>query len=356
MLAFGLALEGSAQGVKTKNVVLITTDGVRWQEVFRGVEESLMTKENGGVRDTNALQSRFGRATLEERREALFPFLWGTVAKHGQLFGNVDKGCRVRVTNGRNFSYPGYNELLCGLPDERIVSNSKLPNPNTNVLEWLQLHPAFRGKVCAFVNWEVIPWILNGTRSQIPMWSGFPLPSGALPEIGLPPSVRSTFDRLTPIWKDVVYDGVTSEAALAYVKSNKPRVCYVGFGETDEWAHEGRYDLYLAAAHHVDRFAADLWKYFQSNPAYRDQTTLIVTTDHGRGVSPTRWKSHGAEIEESGFVWVGIVGPDTPPMGERGAMADLTQSQVAATVAAALGEDFRKGVSNAASSLPAFGR
>jgi hypothetical protein len=30
---------------KTENVFLITIDGLRWQEVFRGAEEALMTKE-----------------------------------------------------------------------------------------------------------------------------------------------------------------------------------------------------------------------------------------------------------------------------------------------------------------------
>ncbi|MGI8992391.1 MAG: hypothetical protein ACR2I2_22775, partial [Bryobacteraceae bacterium] len=41
------------------------------------------------------------------------------------------------VTNGLNFSYPGYSETLCGFADPRIKSNDKVPNPNVTVLEWL---------------------------------------------------------------------------------------------------------------------------------------------------------------------------------------------------------------------------
>jgi len=39
----------SGQGLKTKNVILITTDGLRWQEVFTGAEQQLLNKEHGGV-------------------------------------------------------------------------------------------------------------------------------------------------------------------------------------------------------------------------------------------------------------------------------------------------------------------
>ncbi len=343
-----LVATSGAAGIKTKNVVLITSDGVRWQEMFRGAEASLLNKENGGVRDTNTVRSRFWREALEDRRRALFPFLWSKIDRQGQIFGNQDQFSVVRVMNGRNFSYPGYNEFLCGMPDPRIVSNSKLPNPNTNVFEWLNTRRGFQGRVAATVNWEVIPWILNADRSRIPVWSGYPLPPKALPLPSLPLWIEPALDATTPLFKDVILDAYTAEAALHLVKQSKPRALYFAFGETDEWAHEGRYDLYLSAAHNVDRFIARLWTEMQAIPQYRDQTTFVVTTDHGRGVSPTRWKGHGAEIEESGFVWVAVFGPDTPPMGERCRVPELTQGQVASTVAALVGEDFQQASSGAA--------
>ena len=39
------------------------------------------------------------------------------MAKNGQLYGNADAGSEAKVTNGRNFSYPGYNEIFTGLHD-----------------------------------------------------------------------------------------------------------------------------------------------------------------------------------------------------------------------------------------------
>ena len=82
------------------------------------------------------------------------PFMWGTIANKGQIFGNRDAGSFGDVTNGRWFSYPGYSEFLTGHPDDRITSNKPIPNPNVNVLEWLNGRPGFAGKVFACNAWE----------------------------------------------------------------------------------------------------------------------------------------------------------------------------------------------------------
>ena len=89
------------------------------------------------------------RATPEARREVLMPFFWSTIAKEGQLYGNQHKGSIGHVTNGKNFSYPGYSEILCGFSDPRIDSNAKKPNPNVTMPEWLNGKPAFAGRVAA---------------------------------------------------------------------------------------------------------------------------------------------------------------------------------------------------------------
>src|SRR5579864_3066427 len=173
--AFARADESPSR--KTENVVLVTYDGLRWQEVFSGCDETLLNREEGGgVRDVPALKSRFWRDTPEERREALLPFFWKTIAARGQIFGDPAQHCRARVTNGRNFSYPGYNELLAGFADDRIDSNAKKENPNVTVLEWLNRRPGFASRVAAFCSWDTFPWIINHARSGIPInagWSTF---------------------------------------------------------------------------------------------------------------------------------------------------------------------------------------
>ena len=64
--------------------------------------------------------------------------------------------------------------------------------------------------------------------------------------------------------------------ALEYLKKNRPRVLYVMLGETDEWAHGRRYDLYLDAAWRNDRFIQRLWEAAQSLPEYAGRTALLI--------------------------------------------------------------------------------
>lgn len=340
LIAFAISGFAATAPLKTKNVFLITTDGLRWQEVFTGAEELLLNKTNGGVKDVEALKKDFWRATPEERRKALQPFLWSEIATKGQIYGNRAKGSDAHITNTRRFSYPGYSEFLTGAADARIDSNNKIPNPNTNVFEWLNLRPGFQGKVAAVVNWDVIPWILNTERSRLPIWTGFPLSPNAPVLI----KVSAELDRLvadtTTLWSGMIMDSFTFHAALDYVKKEQLRAFYVAFGETDEWAHDGRYDLTLRSAHNVDRFIQGLWQTVQSLPAYRDKTTFIIATDHGRGDGPQNWRHHNKDVEGAENIWIAVIGPDTPPLGERKNCAPVTQSQIAATIAAFLGENY----------------
>ena len=77
-------LAGAAFAQKTHNVVLIVSDGLRWQEVFTGADPVLLDAKNGGSWEhEDALRKKYWREDVNERRKLLFPFLWGTVAKEG---------------------------------------------------------------------------------------------------------------------------------------------------------------------------------------------------------------------------------------------------------------------------------
>ena len=323
----------------TRNVVLVTTDGLRWQEVFRGADDSLLNKKDGGVADPDALRRAFWRETPEARREALLPFLWTTVARQGQVFGNRDKKSLAHVTNGKNFSYPGYNELFTGSPDPRIDSNEKRPNPNVSVLEWLHRKPAFRGEVAAVASWDLFPFILNVERSGLTVNAGW-MPFGGPSLTESQALLNRLMGRSVRDWENSRNDVLTFQVALEHLRRDTPRVFYVGFGDTDEYAHGGRYDQYLRAAHDADAALKTLWDELQAHPQYRGTTTLIVTTDHGRGDPPQGWRSHGEKVEGSEAIWLAVLGPDTPALGERSETGAVTQAQVAATLAALLGEDY----------------
>jgi hypothetical protein len=324
---------------KTQNVIFVMTDGYRWQELFRGADPALLNKENGGVADAAALKKSFWRDTPQARREALMPFLWSVVAKQGQIYGNRGLGSDAYVTNGLNFSYPGYNETLCGFPDPRINSNDKTLNPNVSVLEWLAKKPAFHGKIAAFGAWDAFPFILNVPRSGLLVNAGY----AALTAIPLTPQLQllNALKAEGPrVWDEEPFDSITFHTALEYLKAAKPRVLYLSFDETDEWAHAGNYTEYLNAAHRVDGYLKALWDFVQSDPQYRGQTTLIFSPDHGRGEAPVEWKNHGEKNPDSKYIWMAFLGPDTSALGERSKVGSVTQNQIAATVAAFLGEDY----------------
>ncbi len=325
--------------LKTSHVLLITTDGFRWQELFTGAEEALLAQTNSGMKNVELLRRQFGRETPEARREALLPFFWSTIARQGQLWGNTNRGSVVRVANTFKFSYPGYNELLTGLADPRIDSNDKKPNPNTNVLEWLGTRRAFPNRCAAFASWDVFPYILNRDRNQLHVRAGIePIAVGKLtPRQEL---LNTLIAETTPLWDGLLHDSFTFQGALDYFKAHRPRLLYVALDETDDWAHDGRYDRYLQAAHRADDYVRQLWELAQSLPDYRDKTTLLITTDHGRGSGLKGWREHGKETAGAEYIWLAALGPDTPALGERSDTDPIWQKQMAATVAGLLGEDY----------------
>jgi hypothetical protein len=352
--AIGVLMLAGAAGAlagKTQNVVLIVSDGLRWQEVFTGADPSLLNDKAGGSWMGEAeLRKRYWRENVDERRALLFPFLWGTVAKKGQIYGNQLKGSVAHVTNGKAFSYPGYNEMSTGYPNDAIDSNEFGPNPNASVFEWLNKTDEFRGRVAIYGTWNVYDNIFNKQRSGLVMQTGWTLPHKAH-ETPRDLLLHELYDTTTHFDEEDVDNSLLQIALVDYVRKGRARVLFVGYGETDNWAHQGRYDLVLDSAHRTDYFIHQLWDTMQAMPQYRGTTTFIITTDHGRGSGLTEWKEHGVEEKGSENVWIAVIGPDTAPQGERANVAPVTQAQIAATVAALVGRDYRHDVPMAAPAI-----
>ncbi len=341
LLGCALLLATPAMAGETRNVVLIVLDGVRWQEVFSGADPLLLNKEAGGSwQDVELLKKDYWREQPRERRQLLMPFLWSTVASQGQILGNLQLGSSARLTNGLAFSYPGYNEMASGVPDPRIDRNSYGPNPNRTVFEWLNGLPGLAGQVEIYADWRMFGDIFNAARSHLPVRAGATLVDAA-DKSARGQLLRELYQRTTRLDGEDPFDSFLYEVVKDRLRDHRPRVLFVGFGDTDNWAHAGRYDALLETIHNVDYFIGRLWAQMQAIPQYRGKTTFIITTDHGRGSGPVDWKEHGVEQKGSENVWIAVLGPDTPAFGERRDSAPVTQAQIAATVAALLGRDYR---------------
>lgn len=323
-----------------ENLILVTLDGVRWQEVFGGVDMALIEDERF-TNEPEFLTQTYWREQRSERRRALFPFLSSAIEDQGTLIGDRDQESYIEVTNHRWFSYPGYNEILTGKADPRIDSNEKIWNRNVTILETLNELDEFHDSVFAFGSWDVFPYIINSQRSGVPVNAGFATASNAA-------SAESQFlNELSAeaprLWSTVRMDFLTNGYAMDALKSHNPRVIYIAYGETDDFAHDGNYDRYIDAAHRTDLMLSRLWQWVQSTPSYRDRTTLIITTDHGRGSTPDSWKGHSnaairntQDVEsapdgsqESNEIWLAAIGPCIKSAGL--VKGHWKQSQIAAT-------------------------
>lgn len=348
--AISLGLSSRAQAPsthKTQNVIVVMMDGMRWQEVFHGADLNLIKIPGPkwfGNPDELAAQAekQYGRSTPAERRQVLMPFLWSVVAAQGQIFGNRDLGSDSHVINGLNFSYPGYAETLTGIADPRVNSNDNVPDPNQTVFAWLNAKLEFAGKVAAFGAWGTFNGIFDKQHCGFLVNAGYdPLTEiPATPELTLLNDLKAESARL---WSDEPFDPLPFHTAIEYIKTKKPRVLFIGLGETDDWAHAGSYPEYLTAAHLNDSYIGRLWQLVQSMPQYQDRTTLIILPDHGRGVGE-QWTTHGEKVPASKETWMAFLGPDTAALGERKQAGAVTESQVAATLAALLGEDYHAAV------------
>lgn len=333
-----LVFIANAQTSKTENVIIITFDGYRWQELFGGADEELINSKEFS-HDTTDLKKKFWAPTAEERRKKLMPFFWNTIATKGQLHGNRNFGSKVNVLNQYWFSYPGYNEIFTGYPDTAVNSNDKNPNKNLTVLEYISKQPKFKNKVAAFTSWDCFDAIFNEKRAGFLVSSGFD--SVKLKQSNFQLLNDMQMNSPQPLGDGVRPDHLTYFIAKEYIKQYKPKVLYIGFDETDDYAHGGRYDQYLNLAYMTDKWIADLWNMLQSMPEYKNKTTLLITTDHGRGDKVKKeWTSHGKKIEGADQIWFAALGAGIEPMGEIKKEEQLYQAQVAQTIANLLGLKF----------------
>lgn len=322
-------------GAQERKVVLVTFDGVRWQDIFRGPDAKIAGDArfmNADIKD-DVIIPAYMKST--DPAAAMMPFLHEVVARQGVLIGNRDHGECAQVANDMWFSYPGYNEILTGKPDPNILQNDEIWNPNVSFLEFLQKRSAFHGKVVMVGNWTLFPYIVNTKRTDVPVNVAF---AG-----GFPTDVK------------------TAREGIKLLQRHDQRVVYMAFGDTDEFAHAGDYAYYLTALERGDEFLRQVWEMISTDPFYRGQTILFVTTDHGRGDVPIEaWQDHASKryfqlnpkeqpqynetgVTGSGNVWMAAIGagvePEKAKVYRSGSCA--YSKQIAASLLTVLGEDWK---------------
>ncbi|MEP1447402.1 MAG: alkaline phosphatase family protein [Paraglaciecola sp.] len=348
------------------NLLVVSLDGLRWQEVFRGYQDDVLNLEDfEGSR--KAIVQEFAGNTVQEKRNRLLPFLWQVVAKQGILLGDRDNHSSMQLTNHLWFSYPGYNELLTGKADPKIDSNHANDNANVTFLEWLNSQSGYQNQVAAFASWDVFPAIINRKRSKIPINAGFE--SAAWPNLSEKAKWLNALQKQIPSpWHNVRLDAFTAGFAQEYILQHQPKVIYLALGETDDFAHQGNYPEYLRGAKRADQFIAKIWELLQSIEQYQGNTNLVITVDHGRGNSANTWQHHASAKAVKGYlhglnhfengipgadqVWLAAMGPDVKTSLDIKQQQDLSLNQVAATAIQLLNLDYQQFSTDIGQPLP----
>ncbi|MFM6924558.1 MAG: alkaline phosphatase family protein [Ferruginibacter sp.] len=336
---FASAITSKAQSDhNAPNFFIITTDGFRWQEIFNGAD-SVIINNPSYVRDTALLKEMYWDNNPEERRKMLMPFVWKTLLKAGTIYGNRKYDNKVTIANAYRFSYPGYNEILTGYADPAIKSNRKKVNHNENLLSVLNNRVEYKNKVAAFASWNLFEYILNEKQAGFYVNSGYqPVSHDSLSETeqlanAVQANTRNNF-------QSTRNDMLTFVTAKEYIQNMHPKIVFISFGETDEYAHGGNYDGYLQSAHLFDEYLAQLWYLINKDPFYKNNTSFIITTDHGRGQKGTNWIRHGIFTPGSNCSWLITAGKGFEAKGELKNKNEIFNDQLAQTVAEMLGFHF----------------
>lgn len=276
------------------HVVLLTLDGVRWQDVF----------------DTpDAMRRKTGQAYP-------LPFFRKTFTSSGAwLKGNLDVGDDVRTSSGVPLSLPGYQVLFGG--QRTACTSNDCPRPSSPTLLDVVAERLGATHVAAFASWKQTR--LAVTSSSSPAFTV---------DIPTPASIRR--DKRRPRWRDARFDDVTYQHALDRVRHQPPRLLLLSLLDTDEWAHNNKPRAYVDALQTFDVQLQRLVRLLDDKGVLQ-RTTFLVTTDHGRD-DGEGWTGHGRR-PEGRHIWMAAKGPGvTPPSS-----TPLQQADLRPTVEALLG-------------------
>ena len=294
----------------TETVIVITLDGVRWQEVFCGVDPAIATA--AGMRPDMMLSA-----------SELMPNLHA-LAMMGATHGSP--GTNPMLASGTPFSLPGYMEIFTGVRDVGCDANDCGPVTKRTFLDAARDRSMRDEDVAVFASWDRYERAVAAAPERIVISSG--RHGGGASRDKLTGQVRAMTDvaalagcedvdlcgatgtppgpprctatsRLESSTEDYRPDADTATIALAYFTTEHPLVLVVGLGDTDEYAHAGDYPSYLRAMREADGVIGTLR---DAAPPY---TSIIVTTDHGRGALGARgWRYHGGSDLASARVWM----------------------------------------------------
>ena len=319
------------------NVILITLDGARTQEIFGGLDLDVL---RAGLKKDEQLErrrayKRYWAATPEARRARVMPFFWTEwMPTHGSIAGNRARGSRFGITNRHRFSYPGYAEILTGEPHDAVIdSNDNRRYPFPTLLDVLKRRLSLsREQVAAFGSWETFNWIASRDEDSFVVNAGYEaFASGDAGRAAAEPRAVRDPDRLGQRAPRHVHvpagAGAPARArgrACSTWRSARPTTGRTASATTASCRRS-------SAPTPGSRSCGPGCR---ADPQYRDNTAILITVDHGRGRTRDRTGASTATTSTAPQeTWLAAIGPDWPRRGEWTNAPDAFSNQVAATLA-----------------------
>lgn len=292
-------------------VVLVTLDGVRWEDML------------GATPETSTLA---------------MPNLHRLVKDRGTAFGGA--GCEHDVrASGPNFvSLPGYMEIFSGKPP--VCQHNHCPNIDTEtIVDEARATSHREADVAVFSSWNRYSAAVAKDRKAIVLSAGartIKIAAAKDDEKLKSFLVEGAANAGYPGWGDYRKDETTAKVALRYLETKTPRLLVVGLGDADEQAHRGDIAGYKKAIARADDFLGELDKTLSRMGEDGEHTAVIVTTDHGRAKN---LYSHGAIAPESARVWIAAFGANISRQGVACAPEPMKLAHIAGAVRQLLGID-----------------
>jgi len=277
------------------NVIFITLDGVRWQEFFKGADTAMRGEANTG---------------------ALFPYFWSHLAKEGVVYGHPTQGGEIEVSTPVRWSLPAYQAIMAGY-NTRCFTNLCFPIQVQTFPERLVSDLNLKAKdVATFASWKRLDDAVEHNRGTTLVNTGKELLNYIDfqdPELE---AINEEMKKNPSGWNEIRFDHQTYALSKWYLKKHRPRFLYISLGDSDKWAHKGEWEKYLGALRQFDDWLKDLNETLATMGDYGKNTTIIVTTDHGRGHGNKQgWKTHGPHYPSSKTIFLYAKGPQTPKLG-----------------------------------------
>ncbi len=287
------------------NVIYITIDGVRYEDFFSNRPDPRLSKNDSAQ---------------------LMPYFWSELAPKGVLFGDVRLNQRMEISNTTGISYPAYLSMFNGLFTKTCESNDYVSSCPRNTVETfperlVNEKSIAKRSVAVFSSWKRIEDAVESVQGKITVNAGAvefvdPFFPDAHSEVN-----QNQRDRLGSNPSDISErpDDITFKHGLIYLKNHQPRFMYLYFTDSDTHAHQGRYDLVVKDLRTYDKWLKIIIDMLGKMGTYGEQTSIVLTTDHGRGIG-AEWIHHGrglqaASFENSKRVWGFVYGPNTPALG-----------------------------------------